>query len=55
MERTIYIRSNPIRVVVKPHPGDMGINKLDMGNINGARGYANALNLRFGWPIVDEA
>lgn len=53
--RTIYIRSNPLRVVVKPHPGSSGINLLPAESKEAAQAHAEALAALHGWPIVDEA
>lgn len=52
--RTIYIRSNPLRVVVKPHPGDAGINLLPAANLEAARAHAQKLQGQYGWPVKDE-
>lgn len=52
--RAIYIRSSPYRVVVKPHPGDAGINLLPAANLESAQAHAQKLHDQYGWPIVDE-
>lgn len=52
--RTIYIRSNPYRVVVKPHPGDAGINLLPAQNLAAAQAHAQKLHDQYGWPIENE-
>lgn len=53
-ERTIYIRSDPLRVVVKPHPGSIGTNLLPAPDREAADAHAAKLSALFGWPIVDE-
>lgn len=58
-ERTIYIRSDPLRVVVKPNPFAGGANAprtnlLPAESMEAATEHANKLNAQFGWPVVDE-
>ena len=53
--RTIYIRSEPLRVVVKPFPRELsGVNRLNIETREEADAYAAELSKQHGWPIVDE-
>lgn len=54
-ERTIHIRPDPLRVVVKPHPGvGNWVNQFGFEDQREATAYANRLHEQRGWPVVDE-
>jgi hypothetical protein len=54
-ERTIFIRSEPLRVVVKPFPHGMAnVNRLNIEERGEAEAYAAELSEQHGWSVVDE-
>ncbi len=55
-DRTIFIRSDPLRVVVKPHPGagqTVG-NRFGFKTVKEAKAYAAEMSDTTGYPVVDE-